>query len=135
MGQAMGLNGVEALEVEYRLEEPVGGRIAIDRRHDVGAEGGAERGLAVERILVGLPDQLCRHIGVIESLGDTVDHRRLERIMVQDGRVDEGRELGLAPHHLLGFGPNPRPAVLARMAGPGIISGRYMALRQSNQGP
>ena len=64
MRQPMGLDGVEALEIEHRLEKAVGGRIAIDRRDDVGAEGLADRRLVLERVGIGLTDQLGRHVGL-----------------------------------------------------------------------
>ena len=110
--QPMGLDGVEALEVEHRLEQAVGRGIAIDRRHDVGAEVGrssADRRLVLERVGIGLPDQLGRHLGTVETLGDAVDDRRLQRVVMQDGRIDEGRELGLAARDLLGLAADLRP--------------------------
>ncbi len=109
MRQTMGLDRVEALEVEHRLEEAVGGGVAIDRRDDVGAESVADRGLVFERVGIGLADQLGRDIGIIEPLGDAVDDRRLQRVVMQDGRIDEGRELGLAPRDLLGLAADARP--------------------------
>ena len=109
MGQAMGLDGMEALEIEHGLEEAVGGGIAIDRRHDVGAERGTERGIMLERVGIGLPDQLGRDLGAVEALGDAVDDRRLQRVMMQDGRIDEGRKLGLAARDFLGLAADARP--------------------------
>ena len=44
MGEAMGLDGVEALEVEHRLDEARAGGIAVEDRDDVGAEGLGEVG-------------------------------------------------------------------------------------------
>ena len=46
---------------------------------------------------------------MVEPLGDAVDHRGLQRVVVQDRRIDEGRELGLAPHDLLGLAADARP--------------------------
>ena len=46
---------------------------------------------------------------MIEPLGDAVDHRGLQPVMVQDGREDEGRELRLAPHQFLGLATDARP--------------------------
>ena len=60
------------------------GRIAVDGRHDVGAERLADRGLGLQRIGVGLPDQLGRDVGMVEPLGDAVHHRLFQRVVVQD---------------------------------------------------
>ena len=65
----MGLDGVEALEIEHRLDEAAGRRIAVEGRDDVGAEDFAERGLVVERVAIGLADQLAGHVGMVEPLG------------------------------------------------------------------
>jgi hypothetical protein len=56
MREAMGLNGVEAFVVEHRLDEAAGGRVAINGRDDVSAEGLAQRRLIVERVIIGLTD-------------------------------------------------------------------------------
>ena len=42
--QPVRLDGVEALEIEHRLDEAVGRRIAVEGRDDVGAECHADRG-------------------------------------------------------------------------------------------
>src|SRR5262249_15608665 len=108
--QAMGLDGVEALEVEYRLEEAVGRRVAVEGGDDIGAEGDADRRVGFERILIGLPDQLRRYLGTVGPLAQPLDDVGFPGVVVQDRRIDEGRELGLAAHHLLGLrtdaGPN-----------------------------
>jgi hypothetical protein len=109
MRQAMGLDGVEALEVEHGLEEAVGGGIAVDGRHDVGAEGGADRRLVLERVDIGLTYQVGRDFRAVEALGDAVDDRCLQRVVMQDGRIDEGRELGLATRDLFGLAADARP--------------------------
>jgi hypothetical protein len=57
--QPMVLDGVKALVVEHRLDQPMGGRIAIRRRHDVSAEGFADRRHILERIHIGLTDQFA----------------------------------------------------------------------------
>jgi len=105
----MGLDGVKALEIEHRLDEAVGRRVAVEGGDDVGPECNTDSRLGLQRALVGLPDQLRRDFRVVEPLGDTVDDGRFERVMVQDGRVDEGRKLGLAAHHLFGLVPDAGP--------------------------
>ncbi len=105
----MSLDRVESLEIEHRLEEPVGSRIAIDRCHCVGAKIGADRRLAFERIGIGLPDQLGGHFGAIEALGHAMNDRGLQGIVMQDGRIDECCKLGLASRYFLRLEANPRP--------------------------
>ena len=46
---------------------------------------------------------------MIEPLGDAVHDRLLERVVMQDRRIDEARKLRLAPHHLLGLVADARP--------------------------
>src|SRR5262249_60330434 len=91
------------------LEEGVGGGVTIARRHEAGAERRAERGLGLERVGIGLPYQLGRDLGAVEPRGDAVHDRRLQRVVMQEGRIDEGRELGLAARGLLGLAANARP--------------------------
>ena len=107
--EAMGFDGVKALEIEHRFEEAVGRRIAVVGRDDVGAECDPDRGLRVKRVVVGLRDQLGRDIGMVETLGQPVHDRGFEPVVMQNGRVDEGRKLGLAAHHLFGLVPDAGP--------------------------
>ncbi len=107
--EAMRLDGVEALEIEQRIDEAVRRRVAVDGGGDIGAEGVAEARFVFQRIGVSLADQFARHVRMVEPLGDTMHHRLLERVMVQDRRIDEARKLGLAPRHLFGLVADARP--------------------------
>src|SRR4029079_1869399 len=40
---------------------------------------------------------------------DAVDHRRLQRVVMQHRRVEESRKLGLAPHDLFRLAANAKP--------------------------
>src|SRR4029079_9498968 len=46
---------------------------------------------------------------MVEPLRDAVHHRRLQRVVMQDGRIDEGREFGLLARDLLGFTTDAHP--------------------------
>ena len=81
----MRLNGVEALEVQHGLDETIAGGIAIDRRHDVGAEGCADRGLAFERVGIGLPDQFSRYFRTVETVRNAMNDGRFQVVVMQDG--------------------------------------------------
>src|ERR1700722_9373595 len=109
MSQPVGLDCVEALVIEHGFDQAIGRGIAIRRCHEIGAEGFANRGNIVERIGVSLPDQFARDRGVIEALGQAMDDACLQRIVVQDGRVDEGRELWLATYDILRLAEDPCP--------------------------
>ena len=99
----MGLDGVEAFVIEHRLDEAGGRRIAVEGGDDIGAEGFAERGLVVERLAESLPDQIARHVGMIEPLADAVRDRVFERVAVQDVLVEKARQFRLAAGDIFGF--------------------------------
>ena len=46
---------------------------------------------------------------MVEPLRHAMHDRGLQRVVMQDGRIDEGRELGLAAHGLLGLAADARP--------------------------
>jgi hypothetical protein len=100
---------MEALEVEHRLEKTIGGRIAVDRRDDIGAKRIPYRRLVFERVSISLADQLGRDLRTVETLGNAVNDRRLQRVVMQNRRIDESRELGLAPCDLLGLAEDSGP--------------------------
>src|SRR5262245_13392170 len=109
MGQAVSLDGVEAFEIQHRLEEAIGRGVTIEGRHDVGAERLADRGIAFERVAISLPAQLRRDICMIEPLGDAMPDGGVVRVVVKDGRRDEGRKLRLAANDLFGLAADARP--------------------------
>src|SRR6185295_9708556 len=92
-----------------RLEKAIGRGIAIESRHDVGAKRETDRWIALERVAIGLPDQLRRDVGMVEPLGHTMHDGSFERVMMQNGRIDEGCELSLAADHFLGLATDARP--------------------------
>ena len=70
-------------------------RVAIDGGDDVRPERLGNGRIVLERIRIGLADQLAGNVGPIEPLGDAVDHRGFERIVVENRGIDEGRKLRL----------------------------------------
>ena len=89
--------------------KPVGRRIAVEHRDDVGAEHLAELRLVLQRVGIGLPDQFGRDVGMVEPLADPMHHRRLQRVVVQDRGIDEGADLGLAADDVLGLAADLGP--------------------------
>ena len=99
-------------------------RIAVDGRDDVGAEGFAERRLVLERVGIGLADQVAGNVGIAEPLADAVDDRGFQRVVVQDVFVDEGRELRLAARDVLRLAADARPDridLVEALGGPRLI--------------
>jgi hypothetical protein len=90
MGQTMGLDGMEALEIEDGLHEAGAGRVAIIDRLDVNAHDRAPFRPVAQHLVEGLAQQDRLQIGMIEALADPVDHAILEGMMVEHGRVEEG---------------------------------------------
>src|SRR5579862_2097793 len=46
---------------------------------------------------------------MVEPLGQPIDHGRLEGVVMQNGRIDESRELRLAPRALFRLAADARP--------------------------
>ena len=100
---------MKTLVVEHRLDQPMGRRIAVDGRHEIGAERLGERRNVLERLGIGLPDQLAGQRRMVEPLGQPIDHGRFERVVVQNGRIDEGGKLRLAAYRLFRLATDARP--------------------------
>src|SRR3954454_24184216 len=62
--EAMGLDGVKALEVEQGIDEARGGGIAIVDGDEIGAEGIAEIGIVAQRLVIGLAHEIARQCGM-----------------------------------------------------------------------
>ena len=112
--EAMGLDRVKALEVEQGIDEARGRGIAVVDGDEIGAEGVAEIGIVAQRLVKGLAHQIARERGVIEPVGDAVDHRIFEAAVMQHRRIDEGRKLGLAMDDVLRFAADPVPDRIKR---------------------
>ena len=76
-------------------------RIAVDGGDDVRPERLGDGAVVLERIRIGLADQLAGNVRAVEPLRDPVDHRGFERIVVEDRGIDEGRKLGFGPGDVL----------------------------------
>ncbi len=107
--QAMRLDGVEALEVQQRVDEARGRGIAVVHRHQIGAEGVADVAVVAQRLAVGLADQVAGQRRMVEALGDAVHNGGLQPVVVQHAGIDEGRQLRLARDDLLRLLPDPGP--------------------------
>ena len=110
----MGLQRVEALEVEQGIDEARGRGIAVVDRHQVGAEGVAEIGIVAQRLVIGLADQIARQRRMVETLGDAMHHRILQPVVMQHGRIDEGGELRLAANDVFRLGAHAIPDRIER---------------------
>ena len=69
----------------------------------------AEHRLFVERVAIGLADQVAGNVGIAEPLADAVDDRGFQRVVVQDVLIDEGGELRLAARDVLRLAADARP--------------------------
>ena len=103
MGQTIGLQRLEAFEIEQRLHHSQARGIAIRDRHDVGVERFADRGVARDRLLEGLADQRGGKIAMVEPRGDAMRHRAFERVVIENVDGEKQRELWLAPRRLFRF--------------------------------
>jgi hypothetical protein len=96
VGEAVGLDGVEALEVEHRLHEPGAGGVSVGDGEDVGPDRLADGRVRGQRLVEGLDDELRRHGRVAEPGRHAVRHRRLEGAVVEHVGDDEARQGRLA---------------------------------------
>ena len=110
----MGLQRVEALEIEQRIDEARGRGIAVVDRDQVGAERVAEIGFVAQRLVIGLADQIARQRRMVEPLGDPMHHRIFQPLVMQHGRIDEGGQFGLAANDVLRLAADAIPDRIER---------------------
>ncbi len=72
-------------------------------------------GDVLERIGIGLADQVARYRGMIEPLAEPMGDGGFQRVVMQNGRIDKGRELGLATDGLFSLAAEPRPDRIDRV--------------------
>lgn len=109
MRQAVGLQGMEALEIEHRLDQPVAGRVTIEHGGDVGAKALGDLAVIRDRLVESLGDQLGRQRRMAEARGDAMGDRRLEARLVHHRREDEAGQRRLGRDRLFGFAAQARP--------------------------
>src|SRR5262249_60337085 len=78
----------------------------------------AGRRLIFQCIVIGLTNEVCGDVGMVEPLTDAVCDRSLERVVVQDVLVDESGELWLAACDVLRFAADARPDRIDLIEGP-----------------
>jgi len=97
----MRLQRVEALEVEQRLDQPLAGGIAVEHGENVGAEGVGDRRVGLQHARIGVGDGVGAEVGMVESRGDAMDDRPLQRLVMQHVGEQEAGEIRLAAHGVL----------------------------------
>ena len=121
MGEAVRDEGVKALEIEQRFDQPVAGGIALVNGVQVGTERVGDLGRCGQSRLKRLIEQCCINIGMIQPLRQPVRDRVLQPVMVENGREDEAAKRWLARDRGLGllahFGPDGVDAVETRPRG------------------
>ena len=85
MCQTMGLQGVEALEIEQGIDKARGRGIAVIDGDQIGTERIAKIGFVAQRLVISLADQIARKSGMVETLGNPVHHRLLQPVVMQHG--------------------------------------------------
>ncbi len=78
MRQTVGLDRMEALEIQHRLDQPVGGRIAVEHGQHVRADRPHDRGVGAERLGEGVAEQMRGNLRIGEARGDAPGERHLE---------------------------------------------------------
>jgi hypothetical protein len=81
---SIGLDRLEPLEVQERLEKPVAGRIAIVDRHDIGPRRVAKGGFVLVGFVRHLAQDLFGHLARGQFLRQPVGQRAFQLRMVQD---------------------------------------------------
>jgi hypothetical protein len=107
--EAIGHQGMKALEVEQRLDIAAAGRIAVVDGGEIGAERRAQLRMVGQYLIEGLADQPGIDVRVVEALRQAMTDRVFQPWLAQDGCVDEPTERRLAARNLLGLFPHRRP--------------------------
>src|SRR5262249_56632600 len=81
-----------------------------------------------QRIGISLPDQFARQRRMIDQATQAMGDGCFERVVVQDGRVDEGGELRLAARDVLGLAADAPPNRIE------LVDGRLNLLLRHGKG-
>ena len=114
MRQSVRLDGVEALEIEDRLQEPRACRVAVVDRDEVGTERDRIGVVGPDHLGEGALDQIAVEGRAVEPVGDPVRYRILQAFVIEDIGVHEPGEGRLARDHPFSFVAQPRPERVER---------------------
>jgi hypothetical protein len=109
MADAIGLERVEALVIQQRLNHAPAGRIALGHGHEVGAEGLSERGLGRQHLVKGLVQEPAVERRMLQPAREPMADGILKPCVVQHGRIDETAKRRLGRADLLGLAPHLAP--------------------------
>ena len=101
MGEAVRLEGMKALEVKQRLDEPRAGGIAVEYGHGVGPERLADQRILAQDVHVDLPDKVAGEVAVFEPYRDAMDDDCLQRVVIEHVGEHERAEVRLVVNRLL----------------------------------
>ena len=121
---------MKALVMQNGFDQAMGRWVAIGSRHEICPEGLANGRNVFQGVRVSLADQFAGQCPVIEPAGEPISNRGFKRVVVEDGRIDEGGELRFAPNDFLGFAADPPPDRIE------LIESRfYLMLRHHSVSP
>ncbi len=113
--QPVGLDRMEALEIEHRHQEPVARRVAVV----IGLDVDTNRRVPLRRLAhhhrIGLADQIRADIGMIEPFREAMDDRTLEAVVVENGGIEKRRQKRIAFNRLHRLAPDRRPDRIDRL--------------------
>jgi hypothetical protein len=111
---SIGLDRLEPLEIEERLEKPVAGRIAVVDRHDIGPRRLAKGGSVLVGFVGHLAQDLLRHLAGGQFLRQPVGQRAFQPAMVQDDRMQHATQERLVRDRLRRLLGDPFPDGIER---------------------
>ena len=109
VGQPVRLDGLEALEIEHRIDEPVTGRVALVDRDDVDAQHVGKVRAGGEGLVEGVPEMGRADGGVAQPVGDALADDVFQARLVEDGGVNEAGERRLVVGDPPGILADPFP--------------------------
>ena len=109
----MGLDRLESLEVEDRLDQPGAGRIAIEDGEQVDPDRLGDRGIVPQHFAKGLLEESSRNIVKSEPGCDPVQDGVFQLFVVEHIGVGERRQAGFGRQHRARLGSHARKDRLA----------------------
>ncbi len=92
MPDAIRCDGLEALEIHQRLQEPVTGRVAVKDGDDIGTHLRTEDRIRGKRLIRDLAQQLLGHLGGCQLLRHAIGERVFQCGVVEHAGMDQTAE-------------------------------------------